>query len=640
MNLRRGFSCLVALCAAAISPACKRAARAPEQAGRGPAATRAHLVESYPTTIDRSAYAGSAACAGCHASEHAAWLASPHGRSVLEASPATVLGDFQSKPLAVEGGEIAFLREGDRYFMEIRNARGAARHAVDLVIGSGRQHQDYLTRDVDPATGATTLHLLPAIWTTPRGPWISSSLYQPGSIDPRSPSGWQRRSLVELGCFNCHVSQGGYRLGGSEPEVVWNETRVNCEACHGPAAEHVAKKSAGQAGGALRDLTNLGPVEEARLCGVCHGDRSGHRAGTDAAGWPWFAAATLRHTGLRVDGTQTQTIYQYSGHELSECYRGGGLRCVSCHAPHSAKPRALDGESAEGKDSDRQCTACHRNYLDEKLARAHAHHERALRCIDCHMSESWIRDTPERRQRTSDHTISIPRPEESLEFHTPDACTTCHEQRDAAWALEKLRGWGSTRALGVRPWVRAVALGRARAPEAAEALAAVLADPKSGPYLDASALDLLEGLSPAPQLAPALERWTHDADPWVRALGFRALIRHDPEHARAVWARGLADPHAIVRLGVMPLGPLDGLTPAILEQDLRDELDWSQRPQVRELLNLSRAFSSLGETTRALDVLGMAEQAGTLNEVEEAHVESLRATLRAGGSGGAPGAPR
>lgn len=579
---------------------------------------------SYPRTLDRAAYAGSDKCASCHAAEHQAWLASPHGRSVLPPSPATVLGDFKAPPLAIDGGAVAFSRDGDRYSMEIRREHRSTQHAVDLVLGSGRQHQDYFTRETDPQTGDARFYMLPAIWATPKGPWLDSSFYQGGSASTKSPDYWRKRTLVELGCANCHVSQGGYVLGSGAPRVVWGETRINCESCHGPGAAHVARRSGQAAAGPeVRDLGNLGPAEEAQTCGTCHALREGHRAGTDAAGLPWFAPATLRDGMLRVDGTQTLTTYQYSGHVLSECYRGGGLRCVSCHSPHSGAPRAVDGESAAGAASNRQCTACHRNYLDGKAEHAHGHHQKTLRCIDCHMAPSFIGDNDRNHQKTADHTISIPRPQEAIEFGTPNACTTCHAQKSPAWALEALRKWGDSKALGVRPWVRAVALGRKRAPEASPLLTAILAQPGSGNYLAASALDLLEALPADAGSVAAIEPFTRNADPWLRALAYRALIRHDPGHARDHWNRGMADSSGLVRVWVLPFAQPGSLTPALLEQFLRDELDWSQRPEAGHLIQLSRAFSSIGESRRALEVLELARRAATPAEQAETHLPEL-----------------
>ncbi len=633
MNLRpRGAAGAPAVCALFAALLVSGCRRAPPDSASAAGSARDPLPragETYPVHLEREAFAGSQACASCHAAEHEAWLKSPHGRATRDAAPAHVLADFSAAPLAIEGGQVAFSREGDRFFMEVRDAAGRGeKRSVDLAIGSGRQHQDYFTKEVDPVNGAETWRMLPALWATREKRWLPLSLYQPGSAERRSPNYWARRDLNELGCFNCHVSQGGYRLGASGPQPLWTETPINCESCHGPGAGHVAKRRAGQAGGAMRDLKNVSPADEAQTCGVCHGERADHAAGTAPSGYPWFAADTLRVKGLRADATQLLTSYQFSGHVLSQCFRGGGLLCSSCHAPHSGEPRALDGEPALGAQSDKQCIACHRNYLDAKAALAHGHHRDPLRCIDCHMAPSWMGDTRQRAQRTADHAISIPRPEESLDFGTPDACTTCHAGKTPKWALETLRGWGAKSALGVRDWVRAAALGKRREPAATPLLLALLREPKSGDYLDATALDLLEAMPPDPSLEPQLTPWTTNADPWIRVLAFRALFHHAPAQAEALWLRAQADPSSLVRAELFPRAPaLRLLSREKIEGYLRDEREWAQRPDIEDLLNAARVLDALGEPRRALEVVNAAILAGPPAELEQAHADRLREAL-------------
>jgi hypothetical protein len=623
---RLGWVQLFAICLGAA--ACQqRAPPAPEQnpPSSGP---RTEPAATYPINVDRTQFAGSEKCGSCHAAEHAEWLKSPHGKSVREPSAAVVLGDFNARPIEVDGGSISFSREGGRYFMELHHAGEVTRHAVELVLGSGRQHQDYFTRDQDPRTGATVLRMMPAIWTTPDGPWISSNAYQPGSVDPKSARSWRKYNAVDAGCFNCHVSQGGYRMAATGPEPIWTETRVNCESCHGAGADHVAHKLAGTPGGAIRNLRDVGHVEEGMLCATCHGPRQAHRAGEDAHGFPWFTASTLRSTGLRVDGTQHGTMYQYSGHVLSECYAKSGMMCSTCHAPHSGAERTLDGEPADGPRADKQCTACHRDFLDVKVVRAHEHHQKPLRCIDCHMSQSFIEDTAATHQRTSDHSISIPRPAESAAFGTPNACTTCHTGKTPQWALQALTKWKQTKALAVRPWVRAVFDGRAKVPQAKGELAAMLEDRQSGLYRDESALDLLELQPPDPGLAKVIEPWTRDADPWVRALAYRALFHHDAANAGPIWDRAQADPHALVRLTMFPLSPdAARLTVAGIERYLRDDLEWAQAPPPLDLANAARAMVLKGDLARGLELVGLAERSATAHEAEALRLAALRESL-------------
>ena len=47
-----------------------------------------------------------------------------------------------------------------------------------------------------------------------------------------------------------------------------------------------------------------------------------------------------------------------------------------------------------------------------------------------------------------DHTIGLPSPENTVAFGIPNACTDCHNQKPAAWAVAAIaKGWprGSAR---------------------------------------------------------------------------------------------------------------------------------------------------------------------------------------------------
>jgi hypothetical protein len=610
--------------------ACQRHSSPAGSADAQPARVAAAAPEpTYPRTLDRSRYAGSAACVSCHVNEHSAWQASPHGRSVVAPSPQTVLADFGAQPLAVDGGEVRFVRAGDRYFMELHTARETTRHAVDLVMGSGRQHQDYFTRDDDGSW-----RMLPALWTTKDRRWIATQLYQPASLNSRSPNYWRRRTLVDAGCANCHMSQGGYRQGALGVEPVWLEGPVNCESCHGPAAEHVALQKAGKTGGLTRDLRNVSADQEGRTCGTCHGSRHGFRTGEGADGWPWFAAGTLRDVRLLADGRQGLTTYQWTGHVLSACYANGGMQCSSCHAPHSGAPRALDGQAAAGAQSDKQCIVCHRNLAATQAAVQHGHHANQLRCIACHMAETWIGGTPERGQQVSDHTISIPRPQESLDVGTPNACTSCHTHKDDRWALSALRRFGQKRALEARPWVLAIDAGRKRSPQAVPWLLNVLAAPATGTVLRASALDLLAGQPPQPSAAASIEPSTKDEDPMVRAFAYVALVTLDPDHAETWRDRALQDPHPIVRQTLFPLTrDRARLTAQGLDQFVADSLDWAQRPEASDLFRAAQVYALIGRADRAAEVLRLAEKWSTELERSGKQAAMVRAAVERAGAG-------
>jgi hypothetical protein len=164
------------------------------------------------------------------------------------------------------------------------------------------------------------------------------------------------------------------------------------------------------------------------------------------------------------------------------------------------------------------------------------------------MSESWIMNTPARQQRTSDHSISIPRPRESMEFGTPNACTTCHAGETNEWALRALQAWGQWDATKVRSWVATVFLGRRGDSAAAAGLLELVESASTGDYLLATALDLIQLQALDPSWLSVVEQYPSHANPLVRASALRALSVHDPDDS-VRWRRvARSDTHAYVRL--------------------------------------------------------------------------------------------
>lgn len=462
------------------------------------------------------------------------------------------------------------------------------------------------------------LRLAPRIWSTLGKRWLSMDLYQRGEPD-----------MAVAGCFNCHLSAVGYERTVRGMAPGWSELPVGCESCHGPGLDHVRARRAGE----LDDYgstEHLGAAEEARLCGRCHGNRQDLResARGPAAGAVTGLRAfhrTLADPFLRADGTQRLTGYQLGGHLMSACHRVGKVQCRHCHHPHSGRPRALDGSPAEGAASDRQCAVCHRDRLDPDAARAHAKHPaKELRCIDCHMAPSWIGDTPERDQRTADHSISVPRPLESADLALPNACATCHEGRRGGRAGER------------RDWVVAVARGRRGWPDAAGPLRQLLDDPTAGEFGHASALELMTRLSRTPDLADALQRggWADHRDPLVRAHALAALSVHAGDGAGPWIRRALDDPHPVVRLLTFARAQTSQLTESDLDRHLSDSLQWRQRPKQEDLLRLAQVRLAKAQFEQATHLLDLAYELGSPDERRRPELEALRERAKRMADGG------
>jgi Cytochrome c554 and c-prime len=600
---------LVAACRRTPAPA------APDAAPAAPAAA-----PWSPATLDAASYAGAAACADCHRAQYDRWRASPHGRAMARAEPGAVLGDFSGAPIALAGGTVTPRRDGDGYAMDIATRSGSGTFRVELTLGSGRQHQLYLTR---APTGA--LQLLPIYWATRTREWVDTTLHRGTSLDPQDPRAWSRLDIATDGnCLYCHLSQGRARASAGRVEHAFVDLPINCEACHGPARAHVEARRAGREGSPLANPKNLDRAEEATLCGRCHAaQRPFHDEGRALLHY-----ATPATPLLRADATQHGTGYQYAGHVTSGCFTRGAASCSGCHDPHRQTPRDLTGAPADGPRADRQCTVCHRDRTDERTARAHAHHPAGVtvRCIDCHMPEHYLFDDPASRQRVADHAISIPRPQETIDLHLPNACANCHPQ-GPAWALAALRRWGAKRALDTRPWVRAVDLGKHKDPASLRPLLAALADPATPPFARATALDLVAGLPPDPAAAAALAPLAEERDPYLRGLSLRALWIHDLPRS-ATWAAGAAsDPDPMVRIVA-----LDALGRAPFTEDqidllAADAVRLSDMPPAAVLAFLARRSAAAGHPAQARRLADLALARATPLEIDRLSLRALRAEI-------------
>lgn len=571
----------------------------------------------FPAAVSTAGYAGAVACGTCHQAEYAKWRQSPHGRAMAVPSPESIIGVFDGKAVELPDGRAVPMRDGDRYVIDVQHGTSRERMAVDLVLASGRQHQLLVNRG-----GDGTLRLLPIWWSTVSDRWRPlEAAHRPGALDPGSPRHWAASGMPELNCLTCHLSGARHRIAANAIETTWRDLAIDCESCHGPGQAHVDARRGVAGGGAMRDLATLDKVAEGRLCAQCHALKFAGRFDDHVA---TVIPATLALDDFRVDSSQHSTSYQWAGHSVSECHRRGAAKCSSCHEPHAQTARDHMGGDATGARSDAQCTVCHRDRIDAAAARAHSHHGAAVQCVDCHMALAWLGDDPGGEQRVSDHSIAIPRAKESERFGTPDPCRTCHAAAMPAWSLAAAERWGWKQAGGVRPWVEAIDLGRRRAPGAAAALTAILADATSGDYLTASALELIAGLPADANLVPSLRRFVDSEEPLLRGHALLALAVHDP---RGGWLeRGLADPHAFVRLHLFfsPLVP-GPRTAAAVQRAARDLLDVSPAPPVQMITDLARIEWEAGRTDGAFALIDVARQIAA--PAQATRLDQLRAGM-------------
>lgn len=120
--------------------------------GRPAASVRAGAAEArgLKSNVLRSDYAGSAACAGCHAEVFEAWSRSPMHRMTRDVAKTEVSAPFDGRGLKLGADEARLsLRDGQR-FLELSRAGQASLFRVTKVIG-GRYREDFVGAEVAPA---------------------------------------------------------------------------------------------------------------------------------------------------------------------------------------------------------------------------------------------------------------------------------------------------------------------------------------------------------------------------------------------------------------------------------------------------------------------------------------------------------
>ncbi len=511
-------------------------------------------------------YAGAASCAPCHRAATKAWETSNHALSTVEAKGG------ERPPEARTGGKVAhppgettFTPVGEGADLVTTGPDGKpAKYPLVYVVGRRRMRM-YVTR-LD--TGA--LQVLPSMREEGTGLWFDYTHLifgfpglKPGEypkIEPGTPTFWTGpvRSF-DARCARCHVSGRepvAPKSDGTGPRSTIRALGVDCEACHGPAADHVALWRSLPKGAVPEPLAKWRDFDREQslsACLPCHLEGEvvdpSFRPGQDILE---RIDPTLLDDGERVDpsGRPLELTYEGLALLLSRCAEQGKLTCLDCHAAHGSAHGAL---LVQPTTDDGLCARCH-----SALAAApgqHSHHAApgvGARCVSCHLPK-----VPVERGHgaVTDHTISIPNPAGYPGVATaPDACTGCHSEA---------RGWPSgaphlspdkiassfaawwPRAKARPAWADAIAAARRADGPTWAGLERLLADPAVPRLARASAASLLgrvPGADPAAILAAATSK-----DSLVRRAAVSALASVRSAEADAALLSALSDPSPAVR---------------------------------------------------------------------------------------------
>jgi Flp pilus assembly protein TadD len=511
----------------------------------------------------KPSFVGSDACRACHAREYKNWTASHHHAAMQPANSDTVLGDFDNATFSEDGVTSTFFKKDGRFFVRTDGPDGQLSDFEVRYTFGLTPLQQYL---VELPGGH--IQALGIAWDSrpeSDGGQRWYHLYPGRNLKPGDPLHWTGIDQNwNYQCAWCHSTnlQKNYDSKSRTFQTSWSEINVGCEACHGPASDHIewaAKPRPadtepgnkgfavqfderqgitwpmGAAGHAVRSAPRT-TSKEIETCAQCHSrrqqissDPADLRALLDA-----FRPATLDAGLYHADGQQRDEVYNY-GSFLQSKMHAAGVTCSDCHDPHSGK-LVVEGNGLCG-----QCHAAER--FDTPAHHHHTAGSAGAKCASCHMPTATYMGIDARH----DHSMRIPRPDRSILLGTPNACTHCHTGKSAAWAQEAVRTWYPASNPGAQNFADAFDLADRQAAGAIPALLKIASAPSSSGIAKASALSRLSRIPTAEAINVAADA-LKASDPLVRASAVSVVSAADEDTRVRLLAPLLEDPSRIVRM--------------------------------------------------------------------------------------------
>ena len=522
-------------------------------------------------------------CRGCHSEQMKDWQGSHHQLAMQEANAETMLGDFNNVTFKAQNETTRFSRKDDGFWVNTPGIDGKnADFKVAYTFGIAPLQQ-YLIE-----VGEGRLQALGVAWDTERNRWFH--LYPGQGVNFKNPLHWSKPSQnANFMCVECHTT--GYKRNFDAAKNTfdsqWNSLGVGCQACHGPASNHLewtAKKGDLIHAGFAVDLKDKDATVEIETCARCHSRRAplgdgytvGKRLMDD------YLLSPLTRELYALDGKIKDEVFEHGSFAQSKMF-DKGVRCSNCHNPHSTELKApgngvcLQCHNTAGKTSvtgvDGKGLQA-KNYDSIEHTR-HTPGQSGSQCVDCHMPGKFYMGNDFRH----DHSFSIPNPERAKKLGTPDACLTCHQGKAGDKVTEQFKLWNTATTAQAPRYDESLWLIRNGQPGAAQALyeqlqrsnlpaiqrATLLAElplypseqalklatkdlNNPAPQVRESAVRAISAFLPPPERAPLLTPLLDDPVKAVRIVAARDLLsvaRNGLGSAQANWNAAIAEYEAV-----------------------------------------------------------------------------------------------
>ena len=524
-----------------------------------------------PVASSSGGYVGAQSCAECHQTEYRYWRDSQHAQAMQPATEQTVLGDFHDASFTYAGITSTFFQRDGQFMVRTDGPDGSLQDFAIAYTFGVYPLQQYLIGFPDGRYQALGL-----AWDSrPReqGGQRWFHLYPDQNLTHQDPLHWTgAQQNWNYMCAECHSTnlRKNYDPQHNRFNTTWSEINVSCEACHGPGADHLAwarKEGDWQKLNSTKGLaialderrglnahlralamkgldlvtpllnpkpsvlwtaklaatrnaplsTPPGASREQELCARCHA-RRGQLWEDYVFGKPLLDThrlALLTPDLYYPDGQMRDEVFNH-GSFLQSKMQARGVSCSDCHDPHSGKLRAPGHQV---------CLQCHlAAKYESPQHHFHPAGSQSADCVACHAPTTTYMVVDPRH----DHSFRIPRPDLTVKLGVPNACTRCHGDKPAEWAVEQVQKWYGKPLPGHQQFAEALYAGQTEAAGARELLRALLRNPDQSAIARASGAVLLgERLDPAG--FEALRPLLTDPDPLVRSAAARGLVALPPE---------------------------------------------------------------------------------------------------------------
>jgi tetratricopeptide (TPR) repeat protein len=371
----------------------------------------------------KSAFVGTETCKSCHTKEFKEWQNSHHDLAMQIVNFTTILGDFNNVTYKSKGVNYRFFKKENSFYVNTE--------------GEGGKYQDY---KIAYTFGVTPLQqyliefpdgkyqCLLVAWDVKEQRWYD---LQPNLKTHHDEwMHWTGGSMTWNNmCADCHSTnlQKKFNATTEKYNTTFSIINVSCEACHGPSSTHVEYYENEDK---YKDIdppkfymdTSMTSKELVQKCARCHSRRNQLTASFDYKDdfLDHYNPSLIVDPVYELDGQIKDEDYVYGSFVQSKMYHNG-VSCKDCHNVHSLKLK---------KEGNALCLSCHEPKYDTYSHHFHKQNTEASQCINCHMAGKTYMGNDFRR----DHSFRVPRPDQTVTYSTPNACNTCHTDKNAQWA--------------------------------------------------------------------------------------------------------------------------------------------------------------------------------------------------------------